>query len=387
MQIMVPTRSLFRGSVGLLLSVVACVDEDAAASSDGTSDGTASHNESPLTRTATALASGEESGHTVGVEVSGSSDGSAAGNTDTAYTTGEVSDDLSGGTGMTATGSESLYCSGRCFPSAAAGWTGPVWVGTAETALDCPGEAPHLAMTAGTGLVIPAATCECSCNEAPTLSCGEVREYRWDDVCGDDGPSNFGATYSDVSACNAWPQQLMQTGSPTGVCNSTPQKTELIPSPRFGRIMTACAGVDRGGCGGSNPVCLDVPNPAFPQTCIYREGEHDCPTQFLARFLYYSDFSDTRSCSDCEDSCLATGFECHRAVDVFSPSEDCDGDSSRIDLRSPLGPCEALGSFRLLEPVVTSPGSCTTPQSSLNGVATATQPVTVCCVPVEPLFW
>jgi len=315
----------------------------------------------------------------------GASESSANGTSDGGSVTGAPLDDE----GETETALESgdtemTSCLARCLRPAPESWTGPVWVGASSSVLECNVPAPTLAITLGIDLVVPSSTCECTCAASPVLTCGVAAGTSYEES-GCLGQQTAFAPVADV--CSPFSNvELIQLGQPEGGCG-TPQRTEQIPPAFFANIVTACAGVDQGGCTDSR-LCVAPPSEGLAQACIYKSGENECPGEYPAQFVYYSAFVDTRSCSSCTDTCAASDFDCHLAIEEFS-EEDCVGTPTTVELGTASFPaeCREAGSYRYLGPVTTEPGRCTTPDPVLSGAVTPTDPVTMCCLPGRPLFW
>jgi hypothetical protein len=191
-------------------------------------------------------------------------------------------------------------------------------------------------------------------------------------------------------SCQLWLDNSNTEFNPVGSCDNPPFNDECIGAivdvscnENYTNIP-ATAGWDnqRFECGGATEGGSCEDGTCFPDIgdplCIWQEGGHDCPAPFGDRTLFYRDFDDTRTCSDC--SCSPTGQACTIEVEICSvgfydltlqSGEDCE------DLNSSDG-----DGVSLLLSSVDSSGSCPTDVGAgvLSGAVVETDPVTVCCL-------
>jgi hypothetical protein len=144
-------------------------------------------------------------------------------------------------------------------------------------------------------------------------------------------------------------------------------------------------------CGPEVPPCLDpgalcistaLPTPGYSQ-CIYRHGEHECPSEYPNRRFFYDEVSDSRYCSECW--CGAPeGGECTAYVKAYLEAT-CTGLSEGRVASSKADPVcgdtltdYPLGSKTVTAPVY-EPGWCEPSGGEALGAVELIGPSTFCC--------
>ncbi len=141
-------------------------------------------------------------------------------------------------------------------------------------------------------------------------------------------------------------------------------------------------------------ICLpDEPVPVDFKLCIFRDGEHACPTTkdgvFTEAHVFYDGVEDERQCSPC--ACASpTGSACTATVSIYKGNDlTCSGPTvaKGITISSEGPTCldiqlpgQALGS-KLASPIDYLPGTCSPTGGDASGSAIKTEPVTFCCRP------
>lgn len=159
--------------------------------------------------------------------------------------------------------------------------------------------------------------------------------------------------------------------------------------PAWGEGIKACkAAADLAGCSGGQ-VCAPRPTAPFePRACIAKTGEQNCPAgDFSLRTVSYSDYVDSRDCSDC--ACGgAAGGTCKLTISLFS-------DAALNSCTLPLAMVESnacvdipgnarVGSRTSAVTQAPAGGSCpVTGGGVASGGVTATGPTTFCCMPSD----
>lgn len=287
------------------------------------------------------------------------------------------------------------------------GWEGPtrLWVGPEEEAPECPYGAASTSYEGHTDLFAPTACEPCAC-ESPTGSCalpstltastlacnipgGSTASFNapdpWDGLCDSTTQIPQGAAHSLTI------DPLTMTES---VCASGPIVPAKVSSPYWQTFARACDG--KGWTSGalSQTICIppDDPTPPGFSLCIFRDGEHTCPTiagnMFTERHVFYEGFEDYRECSAC--TCGSpVGSVCTATIAIYTDANLSCNDppfvslpiSSEgptcIDLK-PLG--QSLGS-KSAGTTTYHPGTCPAMGGDASGSAVKTNPATLCCRP------
>mgnify|MGYP007032564842 FL=1 len=283
-------------------------------------------------------------------------------------------------------------CPHTCVAEAPEGWIGPVSVldGAANVMLpDCGGAYPELVAEHSTQPVGADATCSCTCGSATGVSCTyQIAGFPNSNCTGTPGPgwtpllALNGCVNTPTSTNSWWSLQANPSG---GSC--TPTSNKQVPTPTFDRQIRVCGGDWTAvGCE-SGEVCVQAPGvPLPPEICIYREGEHDCPTgPYVERSVHQTAYEDTRDCSPaCEcaspqGECTGTTATLFRDVDTcvqeFCASPPCNVIKSQGCSQISLSQVRSVR--RNLN--ASFSGSCAEEGFAPTGAVLPTEPVTVCC--------
>jgi len=119
----------------------------------------------------------------------------------------------------------------------------------------------------------------------------------WDLTCTSTDTAPGGVSTCPGGACN----QSINVDLPTvsgGMCAANGGAL-VKQMPTWQTALTACGGVLAAGCTGGKK-CMPKPMAPFNYTaCIGKAGDQTCPSPFLKKHLYYTDFDDTRGCTGC----------------------------------------------------------------------------------------
>ncbi|MBX3185052.1 MAG: hypothetical protein KF915_20685 [Polyangiaceae bacterium] len=294
------------------------------------------------------------------------------------------------------------------------GWSGPVAAqegpfGSTPTA--CGGQYPTVEISAFSQPNQPANCAACNCGTPNGAACGLPVNCEATQDCPGIIPENYGLhrglslwVAAGCSGAGAWSFPVSATcqsfslepGSPPEAPVSAEANAPVVTGgsclPSGGGSLggdpwsirvRGCGptALEGGGCGGTN-TCLPPAAAAFDRgVCVYRDGDHDCPSPFDAKRTYYRNFVDERVCTPC--SCGApSGVECAGdKVDIWSGG-GCIG-TPHATVTDPGTTCTPAApgltlSFRYT-PGTPTGGSCAPSGGQSTGTATATDPVTFCC--------
>ena len=281
-----------------------------------------------------------------------------------------------------------------CVEDAPVDWSGPAAIATAGGSVSSP-------LCSGTGYEIQVESlfgslnegtpnCGCACS-TPTGTCGNticLHRTSTSQQCQMAG-INIGDTCEhtvNVGSCfnvttSGYYKPMGPNWNATGTC--TAQPTASIPTPSWGRRMVACEtnAADPAGCTSGAQCMPELVNP-LEAWCIYRDGEHDCPTgPFSARTIYNDGFTDMRSCSNC--TCGSATGTCTGSVHFsYQNVQNCSG-QLLFDAVG-FGSCGNIDSSFGLVATPTTPvgsGSCPPMGGALQGSVTRSGAVTFCCMP------
>lgn len=279
---------------------------------------------------------------------------------------------------------------GACVEVAAAGWSGPATLHTTAADDPVPSCGPSWSDAIDdmhADLSAPPASCECSCGDPVGESCGSMtlRNYGLNDpFC-----VSQVASYVIAPGCNNIPNASAGswwriTDPPEvvgGACAANLEET--ITPAAFDTRITACGGTDELlGCG-AGESCVPTPDDPDDRVCIWQDGDVPCPvgSAFSDRAVRHRGIVDTRDCGAC--TCGDPVGTCYANVALMNP-DDCLAMffNGTIDSN---GACEqdediaATGGVNWS--IMTPDSSCTASPSAPLGAASASDPVTTCCMP------
>lgn len=267
----------------------------------------------------------------------------------------------------------------QCVTPPGGGWSEPMALVNGSPG--CGGGFPTFLGPLRAELEVPESHCACSCGSANT-DCAEPVH-----IDGFDQPncvSGIGTHTVEPQACyyTRTPSHLLRVGAPKATCGEG-SVTEYIGPASWVVDRVACAPVDAEPCASASDVCVPRPqSPFLEPICVMREGDTACPVGFPNRTLYYRSISDTRDCPN-SCSCEGGGGSCQVMIHLWAGSQTCLGASDYGTLVTPTAPVcfhEAdYGSVRADIPTVRTPASCSPVAPAVTGVATAADPITVCC--------
>jgi hypothetical protein len=224
-------------------------------------------------------------------------------------------------------------CAGQCVVVPPfGGWSLPVllWSGPLFDAPECPGDRAGGVQFEGYADPSEPPDCpSCSC-EPPTAAC-ELPSVLTvgTQVCGAEDPppiiQDFSGLDPDPSICNtdnpippgmsaSWaigPLTMTENG-----CKSVTTMPPKSGDSSWKTFARAC-GFETSPCMDLGALCVSTapPAPGFSQ-CLYQQGEHECPSGYPNRRVFYDEISDSRHCSEC--SCgTPEGGDCTAFVTLY----------------------------------------------------------------------
>lgn len=294
----------------------------------------------------------------------------------------------------------SLECpaqSHQCLPAAPADWNGPTIraeIAIDEALPDC--AAPAMGGLANGAGFEPGGSCDCSCTTAATLSCTNGRVENTDSgaagcfpgtPCQGQCPgqeltpnvcTSMSATIDDQTR-----MRFIAGTINSGTCEA-PTLTETLPEAVFEEHVALCAvETTVGGCGDEG-VCAPSNPPGFAdESCIFREGVHDCPADsaFTEQTISFASLTDNRSCGSCACDLPANGL-CSGIIQG-SPNTAC----SIAGEGQATSSCELSSAWSNENAFTYSPVpnmvNCAPAESNpaVIGEVAGVDAVTVCCTP------
>jgi hypothetical protein len=319
----------------------------------------------------------------------------------------------SGGSGSEggAGGSMSAVCGGQCVPKEPVGWFPPalLWFGPADQVPDCPASAPRVGFEGRAELSVDAFQCDsCAC-DPPEVSCELPVDWSAADALCPAGPeaqrTSFAApggwdgactTENTIPAGQACPggpcTQSLDIPAPRVLSGPCAPRTVALPGtpqdePSWKTAARACVGTASPQC--TDPALTCVPAPPEVEaplqpflTCIFRDGEQECPEGYPDQHVFYTGLDDTRGCTPC--SCgEPAGASCTVLASAFSDAA-CSTLVVAALVRSDNPSCQgivegtALGS-KSATVVNTVPGTCVPAGGEAIGGVAPTGAGTFCC--------
>ena len=291
-------------------------------------------------------------------------------------------------------------CRGPCGPLLPLGWSRPVllWSGPQFEAPECPADRAGIVQYEGhADPNVPPECFSCSC-EPSTGEC-ELPSFltAGSQKCGFQDPPpiiyDFSGLDPEPMSCNttnAIPADLIKslTISPLIMTESGCKPVTTLP-PKSGDVSwktfaRACGSVVS-PCQDQGALCVSTaePPPGYSQ-CIYQQGEHECPSGYPDRRVFYDDISDSRHCSEC--SCGAPeGSECSSYVRAYEDatcsilvSVDLVSSTQLWAECGDMVTSPALGGKTATAPIY-EPGTCEPSGGEPSGSVELKGPTTFCC--------
>jgi hypothetical protein len=268
-------------------------------------------------------------------------------------------------------------------------WNGPgvFYEGDPTTVPCCPSAFPNVVSEGGDKPRGDAATCaSCTCEADASCKPGALGAYL-DKACNDTLlPMPQDAQCRPLSSVVPFSEGF-SAAPPTFTVGTTCKKVGGGMSSRLPPTWSIAAricGAPTGsaGCKGGT-VCAGPALDLFVNAlCVWQAGRLDCPQGFPKKHAFFSDFDDSRTCSDCSCGQPETGGSCSVTTRLYS-DQGC-GESKRIgQLDNPVSCFQKNGAVAYDAEISVKPPGC---PSSGNTPSGGVEPkagteTTVCCAP------
>lgn len=275
----------------------------------------------------------------------------------------------------------------RCAPKRPSEWSGPAALSSGTGAPNCPRDFPTLAFDAGDE-VTAAGGCTCSCGDL-TGTCNaalEVSRFSTGDCSGDPDTVADTTIFGETCTTKDAASMAFRVTAPETTSCAPGNVVANLSEPSFSNETRACVGATSEGTCGADGQCFERPGAPYSDTlCIFRSGDHDCPSGYPARSLLFETWSDGRACAtECE--CTPEGGECRWSASL---RDNCTGNINGFPALSSLGApqcllADAVASQALLingaPTFMADSGGCLGAALSVSGSVEVAEPVTVCCL-------
>jgi hypothetical protein len=259
---------------------------------------------------------------------------------------------------------------------------GPIEVRVANGAApSCEGSFAKKAFEAGEAPEAGAASCsECTC-AAESSACAAFVDFTTGTMAGCGGTTcttsvNQSCTEISPPCLSGVTSAYLGTKLPQsgGSCKASEQKPSK-PEVTWAKRVTGCSASCKQGqtCTPKRSTSKGVE----VSVCIWREGEHDCPSDtYTDKRVYYRGVDDSRTCS----ACACEGASCGYTWSVFNAGDTACA-SPIIKLTSPDQCVQVNPAMDKLRVGVTleSDGTCTPSGGMSQGDVKGSDAVTVCC--------
>ena len=291
-------------------------------------------------------------------------------------------------------------CPGECVSLSPLGWSLPVllWSGPELEAPECSAARGSVMQYEGHADPIGPPKCPvCSC-EPPTGEC-ELPSLlvTSTQTCGGDGP---GPTFYDFSGLDPDPMSCNTENAIAGVLGvrsltvgpvrmtesrckpvaTFPPKSGATSWKTFARVCSF--GIST--CPEPGALCVPAaePPPGFSQ-CIYQSGEHECPSGYPDRRVFYDEISDSPHCSECACG-MPEGSLCSAPLRVYQDAfctVIAGGATYGLTATcNDVAEGTSLWSKMLLAAATYEPGACEPSGGELTGSLELKGPTTFCCL-------
>lgn len=264
----------------------------------------------------------------------------------------------------------------QCADAAPAGWFGPaIYARTPDGVMapECPAEfnAPGPSVLEGWSEPGPA-LCECECELSSPLNCTAYTYTHANASCNSFTQYTPVTTTCTNATITNW-SNFYSYAQNVPMCMET--SSEVLPSAQWDAAIRSCKVDDAGLACGDGGTCTPVAPEGFEAAmCVYKDGDNECPAgAYSNKLLFYSNFEDTRECSNC--SCGAVQATCSAPMLVFE-EPDCAGEP--VGEVAPGGACVQISGASIA--MDTDTGGCSVSDPSVPmGAAAPIGPFTFCC--------
>lgn len=260
------------------------------------------------------------------------------------------------------------------------GWHGPVAFqeDKPDAIAECPSEYPVLAYEGGTGLEAePPGCAACACGPA-VVTCALEKLQTYTKMWCQPPKTYLTVAAGDCVTLESGVSSLRQDAPSANVEGCEPSGGEATVSPvawaSLGRVCKRgqSAGL---GCADGSACARRPPAPFGAASCVWREGDRECPHDFPHRSFLVG-VNDDRGCTPCacDDPPAAT---CSATTTLF----DAPGCTSMLATLNDDGNCMNLENAVSAKVTVDvpPPGACAASGGEPTGAADPADAATICC--------
>lgn len=293
-----------------------------------------------------------------------------------------------------------------CVDPPPAGWTGPITLvrNSFGQAAECPPDAPNI-LFEGRPEPSPLACATCTCDEPEgtctlpttwTISSRDCSDPTngikttmnppagWDGTCtGANAIAPGKMCGSELCVRSVSVSKPVIEEKPCTAHETVPD----MPIPRARAIdtdtpwMRICAGALPSSACAKQPEKVCSPTSASQSSCVWRTGEHACPTGFAERIVIYDKMEDTRACGACTCDAPSGGF-CEVKWRIYK-GPNCTMDYSAFVSTNMTPACHDFLAGDALtgqsaEITEYTKGTCA-PHREIKGDVQLVEPATICC--------
>jgi hypothetical protein len=276
-----------------------------------------------------------------------------------------------------------------CVEDAPTDWDGPMALASAAATApspSCTGTGYEVQVLTKFGAIdMGSAMCGCTCGTPSNQSCGAIQVQAGSTSCvvlqstigTPEHTLNPGQCVNvNGSGINFYPDSNYSGGS------CTPQPSSNIVRARFTERVTGCETNDASpaGCSAGSQCTPVIDNP-LEAYCIYRDGDHPCPSgQYSVRTVFHDTIDDPRSCSSC--TCGTSTGSCTGRV-AFTRQGSCPGQIlvEYVDYGDCANVYDGGLAIQASASTAVPNGMCPPSDVSVQGSVSTAGAVTVCCTP------
>ncbi len=250
-------------------------------------------------------------------------------------------------------------------------------------------------MQGGQTLVAPHAACSvCKCGPPENgFACGTPIATVWSSQsCNNAPPCAKGPLTANCSllkvaaTCATGASSLyisVSADATGGSCVPTPQTAMVTPAKWATSFLVCAPEGNPAPCSGGG-VCAPAPGPTSSfKLCISQPGDMACPAgPYITKTLINTNFTDTRGCSAC--ACGEPQATCTGGQAMFAADGNCSqgGAGEPVPLTCGSASIPSSSAYYARLTMTPTPMNAMCPESGglPIGTATATEPMTICCM-------
>lgn len=275
-------------------------------------------------------------------------------------------------------------CSGTCAPPIPSGWEGPVKTGA--NAVDCNGGFADPAGAFFSDFDPGQEACDCDCQPVDA-ACAATVEVQVYGAGGCAAEPDYVANVDDT-ACftfeGPFPAALDDPAAPTVLAADF---FSIAPVLVEGGTCAAEGTFNKGGFNDSVQLCAPTAEPSLcdeggpciadnSDTCVFQEGEHECPDGYPVQTLGFSGADDQRECGECD--CGTPEGLCEASLTLQTDACGAGTTITNADCLDIGNTAITSATYDPGEATITCGGGTGT--APISGTVEPTNPVTICCV-------